>query len=240
MKRITAVLIAIATLAACSGDSTKDQQNNGWQLGDDAGNNASDASQTNAANNVMTSNNTTSTPNNVTSNTTTTMTTNNTTASTNGTSNNTTASTNNMTMGNGTAGAGDDCSLNSDCGSNLTCCQGRNGSTCESRCFSGGLCGGNDAECATDEQCCDLSGINQPDACARRCPGGGNNMGMACQNNTECTGTDEVCCLGFDGSGQCTTQCFTGGACATDADCNNGQLCCDFSVAKVCLDQCNF
>ena len=230
MNRAIALLTLTLTVggAACSGDTAgESNDNNGWQLGDDAGQNAgADAGANNTT--APPPNNTTAPPPN------------NTTAPP---PNNTTAPPpNNTTGGNGMGVEGDDCSLNSDCGADLVCCPGFSGdATCQPQCFGGGLCGGNMGECAAGEVCCDLSGINQPDACTSEnlCPGSGPNPGQPCQNNTECT-DPEVCCLGFDGNGECTTDCLSGGACDTAADCRNGQDCCDLTVAKVCFDQCSF
>ncbi len=237
------LLLSIISLAACSSDSGRAAENNGWQLGDDAGNNASDSGTNNiAANNTVapTTNNVAPPNNGSTNNGSTNNGSANNTSTGTTSSNNATSSTNNTTPGDGMGVVGDDCTLNSACGANLVCCPGFGGTaTCEGRCFGGGLCGGSDAECAADETCCDLSGINQPDGCATRCPGGNGNPGTPCQNNNECQ-DPEVCCLGFDGSGECTTQCFSGGACAVEADCRNGQLCCDLNFAMVCLDRCSF
>lgn len=238
MKYAALWMLAV-TLAACSGDTSKEgAPNNGWELGDDAGNNSAtnNMSGTTAPTNnatVAPTNNATVAP---TNNATSTPTNNATSAPTN---NATSTPTNNTTSPGGTLPEGEACTVNSECVDGLRCCPGFDGSgTCSERCISGGLCGGDDAECSGNRECCDLSGINQPDTCLRTCPDN-SPPGMPCQNNNECA-ANEVCCLGLDGSGECTTECFTGGACAVDADCRNGQMCCDFNVTKVCLNQCSF
>ncbi len=136
---------------------------------------------------------------------------------------------------------GSPCMVNSECSSELICCQGFSGNaTCEADCFTGGLCGGNDAECGRGEECCDL-GDAVPATCLDQCGGGGGGTGTACMVNTDCTDT-EVCCPGFDGSRSCQPQdsCLSGGTCEQDSDCRGMQSCCDINVAKVCLDRCRF
>jgi hypothetical protein len=110
--------------------------------------------------------------------------------------------------------------------------------TCQDNCLGGGLCGNDDGECTDGRMCCDLSEIGAPNSCLRNC--GGGNTGPACDTNADCTVDGEVCCPGFDGSGECSSDCFSGGICDTDMDCDNGQSCCDFRVGKVCLDRCRF
>lgn len=146
---------------------------------------------------------------------------------------------------------GDGCGNTPDCSDGLVCCASFNGQyTCtpEARCFSGGLCEMN-SDCPDQQECCDYSefGIQQK-TCRDQCPGngggGGGGGGMqGCMNNSECPGADEVCCPSFGGAAMCTpsSQCQTGGSCAVDTDCLNGQSCCDFfGQVSICFDQCSF
>lgn len=237
MRRLT-IIATVALLAACSSDSGSGTDNNGsaWDL--DAG--GDDASANAATNNGDPGNaDPNATPNGSTNaNAQPNATTNNT------STNNTNPPTNNSNpdMGNsGTGAEGSDCTLNSECSANLTCCPGFDGmGTCEADCFTGGLCGGNETECGDGFECCDLSGINAPDTCLEQCRGGNNGGGTPCDTNADCTGADEVCCPGLDGSGECSTDCFSGGICADDTECGDGEMCCDFNVGKVCLERCNF
>ncbi len=143
---------------------------------------------------------------------------------------------------------GEGCGNSNECASGLVCCANRNGQfscTAENRCFTGGICEIND-DCPGMQECCDLSRFGvQQNVCRDRCRGGGGGGGgmTGCQNNSECTGADEVCCPSFQGAAMCTpsAQCQTGGSCATDSDCLNAQTCCDFfGQTALCLDQCPF
>lgn len=249
MRTRTAIAALFLLLGACSGDSGSGApaDNNGWQLNNETNGGTSGSETNGIANNGAgttgaTNGGTTTSSNNGTGTNT---------GGTNGTSNN--ASTNNGTSTSGTTNTtpggglpdGSDCTVNSECSGDLTCCAGFDGQgTCQDQCFGGGLCGGDDAECPSEMECCDLSGIGAPDSCLDRCRGGGGgggNMGMACMANSDCA-MGEVCCPGFDGNATCRLEsdCLSGGVCEQDADCSNGQMCCDLSVTKVCLDQCSF
>jgi len=142
---------------------------------------------------------------------------------------------------------GEGCGNSNECSSGLVCCadfSGQFSCTAENSCFTGGICEVSD-DCPGMQECCDLSQLGvQQNVCRDRCRmmGGGGGM-MGCMNNSECTGADEVCCPSFQGAAMCTpsSQCQTGGSCAADTDCLNGQSCCDFfGQAALCLDQCPF
>lgn len=144
---------------------------------------------------------------------------------------------------------GDGCGNTNECGDGLLCCASRSGQyecTTERRCFTGGICEISE-DCPDQQECCDLSDLGLPNnICRDRCRGmggGGGGGNTGCTNNTECTGADEVCCPSFQGAAMCvpSSQCQTGGSCATDSDCLNNQACCDFfGQSALCLDQCPF
>jgi hypothetical protein len=145
----------------------------------------------------------------------------------------------------GTAMTGEPCGRNAECSAGLVCCVGLGGGgECQPQamCLGGqfdGLCEV-DAECP-GQVCCDvdLGGI-APNvrACQDSCGG----VTLACMNNADCA-ANEVCCPGLNGA-ECTgrNQCFTGGLCGADTDCQGQQKCCSFAagVPSVCLDRCSF
>jgi hypothetical protein len=232
MRRLAVFATIVLVSTACSEEPGSGSENNGtpWNL--DAGRDGAvdDNSNANGSTNGTPNGDPNGSTNGDPSN-----------AGTNGDPNNTNPNNTTPDMGNGGADAGTSCTLNSQCGAGLICCAGFDGmGACEAECFTGGLCGDDDGECADGEECCDFSEIGAPNTCLENCRGGNNNQGMPCDNNSECQEPDEVCCPGLDGMGTCTTDCFSGGLCENEMDCEGGQMCCDFNVTKVCLDQCSF
>jgi hypothetical protein len=145
----------------------------------------------------------------------------------------------------GTAMTGEACGRNAECSAGLVCCIGLGGGgECQPQAMClggrfGGLCEV-DAECP-GQVCCEinLGGFGQNvRACQDMCGG----INLACMNNADC-GMGDVCCPGARGA-ECKprNQCFTGGLCMVDADCQGQQKCCSFAanIPSVCLDRCSF